>query len=129
MRMNGLYPGRATAPGWNFVSGKPFGPGVATRSGLKSGAPSNRTSAWPNGFSVGVGLSSVTVCTHFGQPIARFKLRREVDVEVVCRADVGCIEDREPHRLAVRDALVERDAHGLGAQVDVDRALQRQLRA
>ena len=27
--MNGLYPGPATAPGWNLASGKPFGPGSA----------------------------------------------------------------------------------------------------
>ncbi len=29
--MKGLYPGPATAPGWNLASGKPFGP--AQRSG------------------------------------------------------------------------------------------------
>ena len=71
MRMNGLYPGPATAPGWKFASGKPVGPGSAIRVGLKSGAPWKSTTACPNLFSSGVGDSSVTVCTASGSPIAR----------------------------------------------------------
>src|SRR5260370_22204360 len=69
MRINGLYPGPATAPGWNLASGKPLGPGTAIRVGLKSGAPWKWTSAGPNGFCAGVGLSMVTVCTQAGPPI------------------------------------------------------------
>jgi len=69
IRMNGLYPGPATAPGWNWASGNPSGPGVAMRVGLKSGAPAKLMTAGPNGFRCGVGLLSVTVCTHAGQPI------------------------------------------------------------
>ena len=68
--MNGLYPGPATAPGWNLASGNPFGPGVAMRVGLKSGAPAKFTTAGPNGFCCGVGLPSVTVCTAAGSLIA-----------------------------------------------------------
>jgi hypothetical protein len=48
--MNGLYPGPATAPGWNFFSGKPLGPGTAIRLGLKFGAPRKWMAAGPNGF-------------------------------------------------------------------------------
>src|SRR5258707_3232448 len=69
MRMKGLYPGPATAPGWNWASGKPLGPGTAMRVGLKSGAPWKWTSAGPNGFCAGVGESMVTVCTQAGQPM------------------------------------------------------------
>ena len=65
--MNGLYPGPATAPGWNLASGKPVGPGVAMRVGLKSGAPAKFTTAGPNGFCCGVGVPSVTVCTRPGR--------------------------------------------------------------
>ena len=65
--MNGLYPGPATAPGWNLASGNPSGPGVAMRVGLKSGAPAKLMTAGPNGFCCGVGLLRVTVCTHAGQ--------------------------------------------------------------
>ena len=64
--MNGLYPGPATEPGWNLASGKPAGPGVAIRVGLKSGAPAKFTTAGPNGFCCGVGEPSVTVCTAAG---------------------------------------------------------------
>ena len=53
----------------NFFSGKPVGPGTATRVGLKFGAPWKLITAGPNGFCSGVGLASVTVCTHAGQPI------------------------------------------------------------
>src|SRR5260370_695634 len=69
MRINGLYPGPATAPGWNWAGGKPLGPGTAIRVGLKSGAPWKWTSAGPNGFCAGVGLSMITVCTQAGQPM------------------------------------------------------------
>ena len=68
--MNGLYPGPATAPGWSLASGNPFGPGVAMRVGLKSGAPAKFTPAGPNRFCCGVGLSRVTVCTAAGSLIA-----------------------------------------------------------
>ena len=68
--MNGLYPGPATAPGWSLASGNPFGPGVAIRVGLKSGAPAKFTAAGPNGFCCGVGEPSVTVCTAAGSLIA-----------------------------------------------------------
>ncbi len=68
--MNGLYPGPATAPGWKFASGKPFGPGVAIRVGLKSGAPWKLTTACPNRFCAGVGDSRVTLCTAAGSLIA-----------------------------------------------------------
>ena len=72
IRMNGLYPGPATAPGWNFASGKPVGPGSAIRVGLKSGAPLKLTSACPNLFWSGDGESSVTVWTQSGQLIPMF---------------------------------------------------------
>src|SRR6202008_2631209 len=49
-RMNGLYPGPATAPGANLASGKPVGPGTATRVGLKFGAPAKCTTPGPNGL-------------------------------------------------------------------------------
>ena len=68
--MNGLYPGPATAPGWNLASGNPAGPGVAMRVGLKSGAPAKFTTAGPNGFCWTVGEPSVTVCTAAGSLIA-----------------------------------------------------------
>src|SRR5579863_9946290 len=69
--MNGLYlsPGGTSDPGWNFVSGKPVGPGTAIRVGLKSGAPAKWMTAGPNGLPVGVGFASVTVCTQAAQPI------------------------------------------------------------
>ena len=69
--MNGLYPGPATAPGWKLASGKPFGPAVAMRMGLKSGAPWKSTTAGPNRLSAGDGDSNFTVCTQSGQPLAR----------------------------------------------------------
>src|SRR5215468_6401175 len=70
IRMNGLYPGPATAPGANLASGNPAGPGFATRAGLKSGAPAKCTTAGPNGFWDGVGEPRVTVCTAAGSLIA-----------------------------------------------------------
>ena len=70
MRMNGLYPGPATAPGANLASGNPVGPGVAIRVGLKFGAPAKCTTAGPNGLTCGVGEPSVTVCTAAGSLIA-----------------------------------------------------------
>jgi hypothetical protein len=69
MRMNGLYPAAATAPGWNFASGKPLGPGSAIRVGRKSGAPWKLTTACPNLFWSGEGESRVTVWTQSGQPM------------------------------------------------------------
>src|SRR4051812_45853698 len=71
IRMNGLYPCLATAPGWKLASGKPCGPGVATRLGLKSGAPLKSTTADPKRFCAGVGDSRLTVCTQSGQLLAR----------------------------------------------------------
>ena len=55
--MNGLYlsPEGTSAPGWNFLSGKPVGPGTATRVGLKSGAPAKWMTAGPKGLAIGVG--------------------------------------------------------------------------
>ena len=50
IRMNGLYPGPATAPGWNDFSGNPVGPGTAIRVGLKSGAPAKWITAGPKGL-------------------------------------------------------------------------------
>ena len=72
IRMNGLYPGPATAPGCNDFSGNPVGPGTATRVGLKSGAPAKWITAGPKGLAWGEGLSWVTVWTHAGQPIPMF---------------------------------------------------------
>ena len=72
MRTNGLYPGPATAPGWNLASGNPVGPGSAMRVGLKSGAPLKWTIACPNLFWAGLGESSVTVWTQSGQLMLRF---------------------------------------------------------
>ena len=65
--MNGLYPGPATAPGWNLASGNPSGPGTAMRVGLKSGAPAKLIGAGPKWFCSGLGLIRCTVCTHAGQ--------------------------------------------------------------
>ena len=65
--MNGLYPGPATAPGWNLASGNPSGPGTAMRVGLKSGAPAKLIGAGPKWFCDGGGLIRWTVCTHAGQ--------------------------------------------------------------
>ena len=65
--MNGLYPGPATAPGWNLASGNPSGPGTAMRVGLKSGAPAKLMRAGPNGFCDARRVAQVTVCTHAGQ--------------------------------------------------------------
>ena len=53
-----------------MASGNPFGPGVAMRVGLKSGAPAKFTFAGPNRFCVGEGLPRVTVCTAAGSLIA-----------------------------------------------------------
>ncbi len=128
MRMNGLYPGPATAPGWNFASGNPSGPGSAIRVGLKSGAPWKLTTAWPNRFCVGGGrverhgLDAVRAAdAEVGQ------LGREVDAEVVRHALVGGVEQDVPDRLAVGPALVQREAYRLLAEVDVDRALLGQM--
>src|SRR5260370_40219518 len=68
--MNGLYPGPATAPGWNLASGNPSGPGAAMRVGLKSGAPAKFTTAGPNGFCCGAGEPRVRGCTAAGPLIA-----------------------------------------------------------
>src|ERR1700751_3494457 len=69
IRMNGLYPGPATAPGWNLASRNPSGPGAAMRVGLKSGAPAKLMTAGPKWLSAGDGLIRWTVCTHAGQEI------------------------------------------------------------
>ena len=61
MRMNGLYPCVATAPGRNAFRGKPLGPGTATRRGAKFGAPWKWITAGPKWLAVGEGLASVTV--------------------------------------------------------------------
>ena len=45
---------------------EPLWSGTADRVGLKSGAPWKLMLAVPNGFSRGVGLSSVTCCTQSG---------------------------------------------------------------
>src|SRR6202007_1420478 len=69
IRMKGLYPGPATAPGWNWASGNPSGPGTAIRVGLKSGAPAKLRTAGPKGLTSGDGLIKCTVCTQAGQEI------------------------------------------------------------
>ena len=86
MRMNGLYPGPATAPGWKFASGNPFGPGCAIRVGLKSGAPWKSTTAGPcilcgSGSCKEWRFAALTVDKHVDQD-ALLKAHKVTPVEV-----------------------------------------------
>ena len=131
--MNGLYPGPATAPGWNLASGNPSGPGTAMRVGLKSGAPAKLIGAGPKWFCYGVGLIRWTVCTHAGQEMPMLaSLGAKFTPRSSRGARVGGVLQDVPDLLLMRgagvgDPGVDRQPHVLLAEVDLDGAWQGQL--
>ena len=98
------------------------------RVGLKSGAPWKFTIACPNLFCVG--RRRVERHRLHGLRVADrevAELGRVVDAEVVGDPLVGGVEQHVPDGLAVRASFVQRQAHRLLAQVDLDRTLLGQM--
>ena len=131
--MNGLYPGPATAPGWKLRERE------AGRAGLRDSGRAEVRRALevddrlPELVLVGCrrlerhGLHGLRVAD---REVA--ELGRVVDAKVVRDPLVRGVEQDVPdlllvRRALVRDALVERQAHRLVAQVHLDRALLGQV--
>ena len=131
--MNGLYPGPATEPGWNLASGNPSGPGVGDAGRAEVRRAGEVHHRGPERV-LQRRRRAEGHRLHRGRVADRDvgELGRVVHAQVVRQPGVGGVQQDVPDLLRVRRARirrpwVQRQAHRLIAQVDLDGALLGQV--